>query len=231
VVLQQFGAAAVRNERLAARAKHEHPLVPAKPCASRHKVRRSVDTLHGQRGGREAVTLQSLLKPSAAVHVVCSHPLPPPPCSLTACVLGALTSPLWSSQCYHVVYTALEEDFAAVLASMNSVLHRAKEPERVCFHLIVPAGTDAGRLCRISDVHAAANPDRFCPLRKEVLSQTEAFCPRAELMQVKGLAFNTSVVRCRRPNPNAWVSVSSVATTGRERMGSPTLQTLQGPTC
>jgi hypothetical protein len=131
VKLQQFGAAAVRNERLAARARHEHPLVPAKPCASRQK-------------------------------------------------------------CHSVVYTVREDELAAVAASMNSVLHRSKEPERVCFHLIVPVGMDTGKLCRVTMAHAADNPDRFCPLKNGVLSQTEHFCPQAELLPIKGVAFNTT---------------------------------------
>jgi len=131
VMLQQFGAAAVRNERLAARARHEHPLVPAKPCASRQK-------------------------------------------------------------CHSVVYTVREDELAAVVASMNSVLHRSKEPDRVCFHLIVPVGMDAGKLCRMTMAHAADNPDRFCPLKNGVLSQTEHFCPQAELLPIKGVTFNTT---------------------------------------
>mmetsp|Transcript_50317 Transcript_50317/g.93749 ORF Transcript_50317/g.93749 Transcript_50317/m.93749 type:complete len:332 (+) Transcript_50317:256-1251(+) len=77
----------------------------------------------------------------------------------------------------NVVYAALEDDYPGLLPSMTSALAKSKASEQVCFHIIVPMGSDAGKLCRMVSHYHQANTDRFCSHQPEILPDTEVMCP------------------------------------------------------
>jgi hypothetical protein len=49
-----------------------------------------------------------------------------------------------------------------------TVLLNTKTPENICIHIIIPAGTDAGKVCRHVETYRFAHSDKFCVTKEKV---------------------------------------------------------------